>query len=148
MQYVHSNTEYYTKALYFQKKSLNGKESTSSSHTTQGEIHSSSTYSSLPIQSYIGINSYVGPKSGKILIHTQVISHMVDHFSVFNKTYTFHTENHFSVSNKTCLFLQMTSYFFSTLNQKGCNMQRVLPLNPQSEFHLSFITTNSSVSII
>ena len=42
-------------------------------------------YSSLPIKSYIGINSYIGPKSGKILIHTQVISHMVDHFSVFNK---------------------------------------------------------------
>ena len=42
MQYAHSNTEYYTKALYFQKKSLNGKESASSSHTAQGEFHSSS----------------------------------------------------------------------------------------------------------
>ena len=42
MQYAHSNTEYYTKALYFQKKSLNGKESASSSHTAQGEFDSSS----------------------------------------------------------------------------------------------------------
>ena len=40
MQYAHSNTEYYTKALYFQKKYLNGKESASSSHTAQGEFHS------------------------------------------------------------------------------------------------------------
>ena len=43
---------------------------------------------------------------------------MVDHFSVFNKPQTFHTENHFSVSNKPYLFLQMIKLIFVTYELK------------------------------
>ena len=84
MQYAHSNTEYYTKALYFQKKSLNGKESASSSHTAQGEFHSSSAtinnsvrnikIAQNPNNSYPLNKPYLRLKTVKTISHTYLIS--------------------------------------------------------------------------
>ena len=57
------------------------------------------TYSSLPNRPYLLIKSYIGPKSEKILNHTHLIRHTMDHFLDFNKPYLLNTEDQVPLLN-------------------------------------------------